>query len=78
MARAFKFLLAALHTHIFKRRRKKREKRKRKPLLQAGHEGLSRFFEKILPDAGGVEIFYKNPKGLTLKSRNGQPNFAFF
>jgi len=39
---------------------------------------LSRFFEKILPDAGGVEIFYKNPKGLTLKSRSGRPNFAFF
>jgi hypothetical protein len=33
MVRAFKVLLAALRTHIFKRKKKKREKRKKKAAL---------------------------------------------
>jgi hypothetical protein len=55
MVRTFKVLLAALRTRIFKRKKKKREKRK--PLKQAVFEGLSRFLRKILPDSRRVGYF---------------------
>jgi hypothetical protein len=73
-------LSASPRSHIYfdKEERKNEKKEKRKPWELAGREGLSRFFTKNTTRQWRVEIFCKNPKGLTLKSRNGRPIFAAF
>jgi hypothetical protein len=53
-------LLAALRTHIFKRRKKKtRKKEKRKPLNRLDVKVCQGFLKKYYPTLGGVEIFAK-------------------
>lgn len=73
IVRALKVKLRfAPHYYFHKEERKKtRKKRKKKALYQAGWGVLSRFFGKILPDKGGVEIFTKTHRAWPWKNTVG-------
>ena len=72
-------MLATLRSFIFKREKKKGEKRKEKALEKACLGGLSRFLEKILPRGWR---FFSKPVGLDLDNPfvrwagADTPNFA--
>lgn len=54
---AYKF--AGYLSYFTSKKKEKREKKKKESHDTGGLRVLSRFFEKILPDVGGVEIFLK-------------------
>jgi len=59
MVRAFKFLLAALRTHIFKRRRKKEKKEKESRFYRLDVKACQGFLKKYYPTQEVWRFFTK-------------------